>query len=78
MTGAFQGFAAVIDGGDYTVEGQQSLHFSDLGTLLAASSGQGISTEGVTMVQRLLQRQIDAGHGDEGFARIIESIKQPG
>ncbi|WP_367667099.1 hypothetical protein [Streptomyces sp. DG2A-72] len=32
----------------------------------------------VTMVQRLIQRQIDAGHGEEGFARIIESIKQPG
>ncbi|MFC9425370.1 NAD(P)-dependent oxidoreductase [Streptomyces sp. NPDC056987] len=78
MTGAFQGFAAVIDGGDYTVEGQQSLQFSHLGDLLAASSDQGISTEVVTMVQRLVQRQIDAGHGEEGFARIIESIKQPG
>ncbi|MFD7407354.1 NAD(P)-dependent oxidoreductase [Streptomyces sp. NPDC059866] len=78
MTGAFQGFAAVIDGGDYTVEGQQSLEFSDLSDLLAASSDQGISTEVVAMVQRLVRRQIDAGHGEEGFARIIESIKQPG
>jgi 3-hydroxyisobutyrate dehydrogenase-like beta-hydroxyacid dehydrogenase len=77
MTGALQGFAAVIDGGDYTVEGQQSLQFSNLGDLLAASSEQGISTEVVAMVQRLIQRQIDAGHGQEGFARIIESIKQP-
>jgi 3-hydroxyisobutyrate dehydrogenase-like beta-hydroxyacid dehydrogenase len=78
MTGAFQGFAAVIDGGDYTVEGQQSLQFSNLSDLLAASSDQGISTEVVAMVQRLIQRQIDAGHGEEGFARIIESIKQAG
>ncbi|GAA2091793.1 NAD(P)-dependent oxidoreductase [Actinomadura alba] len=78
MTGAFQGFAAVIDGGDYTVEGQQSLEFSNLSDLLAASSDQGISTEVVAMVQRLIQRQIDAGHGEEGFARIFESIKQPG
>ncbi|MEO3802770.1 NAD(P)-binding domain-containing protein [Nonomuraea sp. B1E8] len=78
MTGALQGFAAVIDGGDYTVEGQQSLQFSDLSDLLAASSDQGISTDVVAMVQRLIQRQIDAGHGEEGFARIIESIKQPG
>ncbi|MEO3883928.1 NAD(P)-dependent oxidoreductase [Nonomuraea sp. B5E05] len=78
MTGAFQGFAAVIDGGDYTVEGQQSLQFSNLGDLLAASSDQGISTDVVAMVQRLIQQQIDAGHGEEGFARIIESIKQPG
>ncbi|MEU0301781.1 NAD(P)-binding domain-containing protein [Streptomyces sp. NPDC006175] len=78
MTDSFQEFAAVIDGGDYTVEGQQSLTFSSLGHLLDASSGQGISTEVVAMVQGLIQRQIDAGHGDEGFARIIESIKQPG
>ncbi|MEV0597017.1 NAD(P)-dependent oxidoreductase [Nonomuraea cavernae] len=78
MTDGFQEYAAVIDGGDYTVEGQQSLEFSDLGDLLAASSGQGVSTEVVAMVQGLIQRQIDAGHGKEGFARIIESIKRPG
>ncbi|MFE9646702.1 NAD(P)-dependent oxidoreductase [Streptomyces sp. NPDC006365] len=77
-TSAFQEFAAVIDGGDYTVEGQQSLEFSNLGDILAASSEQGISTEVVTTVQRLIQRQIDAGHGEEGFARIFESIRQPG
>ncbi|MEV2190044.1 NAD(P)-binding domain-containing protein [Streptomyces phaeochromogenes] len=77
MTGGFQGFAEVIDGGDYTVTGQQSLVFSDLGDLVAASADQGISTEVVDMVQRLIRRQIDAGHGDEGFARIIESIRQP-
>ncbi|WTP62431.1 NAD(P)-binding domain-containing protein [Streptomyces phaeochromogenes] len=77
MTGGFQGFAEVIDGGDYTVAGQQSLVFSSLGDLVAASADQGIGTEVVDMVQRLIQRQIDAGHGDEGFARIIESIRQP-
>jgi 3-hydroxyisobutyrate dehydrogenase-like beta-hydroxyacid dehydrogenase len=78
MTGAFPRFAAVIDGGDYTVEGQQSLEFSDLGDILATSSEQGIRTDMVAAVQRLIQHQIDAGHGREGFARIMESIKQPG
>ncbi|WP_338674324.1 hypothetical protein V1460_15625 [Streptomyces sp. SCSIO 30461] len=52
--------------------------FSDLGDLLTASSDQGISSEAVAMVQRLIRRQIDAGHGGEGFARIFESIRQPG
>ncbi|MDT9684855.1 NAD(P)-binding domain-containing protein [Streptomyces sp. TRM76323] len=75
MTGEFEGFATVVDGGDYTVEGQQSLEFSSLDDILAASSDQGISTEVVDMVQRLIQRQIDAGRGKEGFARIIESIR---
>ncbi len=77
MAGHFDGLAAVIDGGDYTVPGQQSLEFSDLGDILTASSDQGISTEVIAMVQSLIQRQIDAGHGREGFARIIESIKHP-
>jgi 3-hydroxyisobutyrate dehydrogenase-like beta-hydroxyacid dehydrogenase len=75
MTGGFEGYAAVIDGGDYTVEGQQSLEFSDLGHILDASSEQGVSTEVIGMVQRLIRRQIDAGHGKEGFPRIIESIR---
>jgi 3-hydroxyisobutyrate dehydrogenase-like beta-hydroxyacid dehydrogenase len=77
MTAGFDGFAAVIDGGDYTVSGQQSLEFSDLRNILDASSAQGIGTEMVAAVQSLIRRQIDAGHGAEGFARIIESIKQP-
>jgi 3-hydroxyisobutyrate dehydrogenase-like beta-hydroxyacid dehydrogenase len=78
MTGELAGFAAVVDGGDYTVAGQQSLEFSDLGDMVEASAAQGISTEVIGMVQNLIRRQIDAGHGKEGFARIYESIKQPG
>ena len=70
-------YADVIDGGDYSVPGQQSLEFSDISDIVAASRDQGISTELVGVVQRLIHRQIDAGHGDDGFARIIESIKHP-
>ncbi|WP_075909200.1 NAD(P)-dependent oxidoreductase [Mycobacterium syngnathidarum] len=68
-------YATVIDGGDYSVPGQQSLYFSDLTDIVNASREQGIGTEVVDMVQRLIHRQIDAGHGNDGFARIIESIK---
>ncbi|TXS52894.1 NAD(P)-dependent oxidoreductase [Streptomyces sp. t39] len=77
MTGGFQGFAEVVDGGDYTVPGQQSLEFSDLGDILAAGAEQGVAPDAVAMVQRLIRRQIDAGHGKEGFARIFESIRNP-
>nr|WP_158843397.1 hypothetical protein [Saccharothrix deserti] len=45
--------------------------------MLDASAAQGISTEVVDTVQNLVKRQIDAGHGKEGFAPLIESIKQP-
>ncbi|MEV3905370.1 NAD(P)-binding domain-containing protein [Mycobacterium sp. NPDC050551] len=70
-------FAEVIDGGDYSVPGQQSLDFSDITEIIDASRGAGISTEVVDVVQRLIHRQIDAGHGTEGFARVIESIRRP-
>jgi 3-hydroxyisobutyrate dehydrogenase-like beta-hydroxyacid dehydrogenase len=75
MTGAFAEYAAVVDGGDYTVAGQQSLEFSDLGDIVRASVEQGIAPDMVAAVQRLVRRQIDAGHGREGFARLYESIR---
>jgi 3-hydroxyisobutyrate dehydrogenase-like beta-hydroxyacid dehydrogenase len=74
---ALSEFAEVIDGGDYTVPGQQSLDFSDISEIVDASRGAGISTEVVDVVQRLIHRQIDAGHGAQGFARVIESIRRP-
>jgi 3-hydroxyisobutyrate dehydrogenase-like beta-hydroxyacid dehydrogenase len=70
-------YAEIIDGGDYSVPGQQSLNFSDIGDIVDASRAQGVSTQMVDAVQRLIRRQIDAGHGSEGFARVIESIKHP-
>jgi 3-hydroxyisobutyrate dehydrogenase-like beta-hydroxyacid dehydrogenase len=71
-------YADVIDGGDYSLPGQQSLEFSDISDIIDASRGQAVSTELVDVVQRLIHRQIDAGHGSDGFARVIESIKHPG
>ncbi|PWI12706.1 6-phosphogluconate dehydrogenase [Streptomyces sp. Act143] len=78
MSGELTGYAKVIDGGDYTIPGQQSLTFSNLGLFIEAITDQGVSAEPVAMVQRLIQQQVDAGHGTEGFARIIESLKHPG
>ncbi|MDH6196553.1 3-hydroxyisobutyrate dehydrogenase-like beta-hydroxyacid dehydrogenase [Mycobacterium frederiksbergense] len=72
---ALADYATVIDGGDYGVPGQQSLYFSDVSDIVNASRDQGISTEVIDVVQRLIHRQIDAGHGTDGFARVIESIK---
>jgi len=75
MAGSFGSYAAVVDGGDYGGPGQQSLEFSDLGDIVSASAAQGISTEVVDAVQRLIDRQVAAGHGRDGFARVIESIR---
>ncbi len=70
-------YAAVIDGGDFSVPGQQSLMFSDLTDIVDAGRSQGIGTEVIDALQHLIQRQIDAGYGAHGFPRVIESIKNP-
>jgi 3-hydroxyisobutyrate dehydrogenase-like beta-hydroxyacid dehydrogenase len=75
MTGGLAGLAEVVDGRDYTVAGQQSLEFSDLGDLVQATVDQGVSTEVIAPVHALIRRQIAAGYGKEAFARIYEEIR---
>lgn len=78
MTGELAGYGRVIDGGDYTVAGQQSLDFSDLSKMLEAAAEAGVGAEPLAMVQSLIARQRDAGRGAEGFARIFESVRASG
>lgn len=75
MTGELAGYGRVIDGGDYTIAGQQSLDFSDLSKMLEAAAEAGVGAEPLAMVQSLIARQRDAGRGTEGFARIFESVR---
>lgn len=78
MTGSFAEFAKVVDSGDYAAPGQQSLEFSDLGKLVEASVDAGIRPDVIDAVQGLIRRQISAGHGKDGFARIYEEIRSVG
>jgi 3-hydroxyisobutyrate dehydrogenase-like beta-hydroxyacid dehydrogenase len=75
MTDAFPDLAATIDAKDYTGERQQSLQFSDLTQLVTASVEQGVSAAVLRPVHEMIQRQIAAGHGNEGFARIFEELR---
>ncbi|WP_257231154.1 NAD(P)-dependent oxidoreductase [Streptomyces sp. UH6] len=78
MTHELAGYAKVVDGGDYTVPGQQSLDFSDLSHLVRASEEEGVDPAPIAAVQELIGRQIAAGHGSEGFPRIYESLRPAG
>lgn len=75
MTPGFYRSAEVIDGGDYTVPGRQSLDFSDLGHIVRASEEQGVDPATIAAVQGLISRQTEAGHGSEAFERIYESLR---
>ncbi|GAB3743822.1 NAD(P)-dependent oxidoreductase [Microlunatus parietis] len=68
--------AEVVDGGDFAVPGQQSLSFSDLTKFITASEAAGVDPVLINGVQLLIKRQIDAGFGDHGFARIFESLRR--
>lgn len=74
MAGGFAEYAAVIDGGDYTVPGQQSLEFSDLAHIVRASDEQGVDSSTIASMQALIAQQIATGHGSEGLARVFESM----
>lgn len=76
MAHSVHALAAVVDGGDYTVPGQQSLDFSDLGKFVEASEAAAVDPILIDAVQTLIRRQIDAGFGDHGFARIYQSLRR--
>ena len=75
MADGLADFAAVVDAEDYGAAGQQSLHFSDPRYIVTASRDAGVRTDLIDAVRALVLRQIDAGHGADGFARVIESFR---
>jgi len=77
MTSGLAEYADVVDRRDYGGPGQQSLEFSDPSDIIAASEEAGLATDVVSAVQALIRRQVDAGHGADGFARVVESIRNP-
>ena len=82
FAGPFQGAAMVSTAGvsarDYSVPGEQSLELSDLAKMIEATAAVDVGAQPIAMVQSLIRQQIDAGHRAEGFARIYESIRNPG
>ncbi|WP_229069056.1 NAD(P)-dependent oxidoreductase [Actinoplanes sp. DH11] len=77
MTAGLAGYAATVDARDYAGEGQQSLRFTEtaLAALLRASTEQGVATDVLEPMRDLVARQVAAGHGDLGTARIYEELR---
>ena len=74
MTFGFADDARVIDGGDYTVAGQQSLDFSDLSHIVRASEEQGVEPSPIAAVQELISKQIAAGPRHRG---LRQDLREP-
>ena len=77
MTGQLAGLAATVDAKDYTGAGQQSLRFTEaaLAALLRATAEQGVNGEVLKPVHDIVTRQIAAGYGEHGTARIVEELR---
>lgn len=75
MTEGLHRMATIIDSQDYAGEGQQSLEFSDLTRFITTCADQGVSDEVIRPVHEMVQRQIAAGHGEEGVDRIFEELR---
>lgn len=77
MTGQLAGLAATVDAENYAGAGQQSLEFTEaaLDSLVTASLDQGIGAEVLRPVQDIVRRQVAAGYGRQGTARIFEELR---
>lgn len=77
MTGQLADLAAIVDAKDYAGAGQQSLEFTEaaLDSLVTASLDQGVNVEVLRPVHDIARRQVAAGYGRQGTARIFEELR---
>lgn len=77
MTGQLAHYAATVDARDYTGAGQQSLRFTEsaLATLIRAGRENGADLEVLRPVHAIVRRQIAAGFGEHGTARMVEAMR---
>lgn len=76
MTAELAEFGRIVDARDYAGPGQQSLEFSDPTKLVQTAADAGVDTVLVDPMRQLVRRQIDAGHGHLGVARIFEELSR--
>jgi 3-hydroxyisobutyrate dehydrogenase-like beta-hydroxyacid dehydrogenase len=68
-------FAEEIDGGSYAGgESSLAMNQTGLGMLIRAATAQGVPFAALDSVKALVDRQVDAGRGQESLARAVESF----
>lgn len=70
--------ADMIDSGNYATD-VQDLRFTRaaMDTIIRANRDQGTGHDVLSAIRTLVDRQIDRGHGDDHFARMVESLAVP-
>lgn len=77
MAGALPHIAEVIDGANYVTGTEQTLDFTAnaLSVIADNATSRGIDPTLIETFKGLVEKQSQAGYGNEDFARIIESLR---
>lgn len=76
MTQSLPGYGATIDSGDYTAEVQHlAFQKAALDAIVRAGQDAGTATDLLEPLARLVNRQVEAGHGAAAFARVFEELR---
>ena len=76
VTGFATAYAAKIDAGDYTAEDATlTTHVATMDHLIEESRAHGVPADLPTFVRALAQRGIEAGHGSDSYASMIEVFR---
>lgn len=72
------GLAENIDEGNYRGHtGNLRMESAGIGHIIEASRARGIDASLLERVRELADRAIAAGHGEDGFARVVEEVRNP-
>lgn len=73
---ALSTFAEEIDSGDYTTdESSLDMNAAGLATIIQASESLGVLASTLTPLKKLIDQQVDAGHGAASLARVVELFR---
>lgn len=74
-----QEMAAHVDQGSYPgADASLRTEAAGIAHIIEASQARGVRTDVLDAVKRLADKAIDAGHGDDSFARVVEVISSKG
>lgn len=78
LPATFAGLAADVDAGRYPGdEDTITMELAALHHMVATSAGSGVDTRLPALMRDLARSAVDAGHGSDGWSRVVEVLRAP-